>query len=274
MRHQAKVQACLLAVLLLVSACGQAVEGTARRGPDGVDRGFFFAGPVAEYGRSPSPDDTATLAYLRALRRIDVCGLVNRDTVGKAGEINWYGTLFAFDECDVAVKAPGRATQEFLSVQVALDRATGQPAFSAAGVSVHESSPGSCEFLLPLGLSRLPGAPTLNSQNQPVAKIGVIGGGDCPLARRTTAALAEWLDTRPPPARDAVAAYSVRLAEQDPCAVLSVPGREVVRWDIDRGTPYQCVFDVKRGAQPISVQVALAPKVGNMVIDGRERRDI
>lgn len=274
MRHQAKVRVSLLAVLLLVSACGQAVHGTARRGPDAVDSGFFFAGPVAGYGRPLSAADTATLAYLRALRRIDVCGLVNRDTVGKVGEINWYGTLFAFDECDVAVKAPGRADQEFLSMQVALDRAIGQPAFSAAGVPVHESSPGSCEFLLPLGLARLPGAPVLTSDNQPVAKVGVIGGGDCPLARRTTAALAEWLGTRPPPPRDAAAAYAVRLAEQDPCAVLSVPGRDVVRWDIGRGTPYQCVFDVTRGAQPVSVQVSLAPRVGNMVIDGRERRDI
>ncbi len=274
MRHQAKVQACLLAVLLLVTACGQAVDGSARRGSQAVDSGFFFAGPVAVFGRALSPADTATLTYLRALRRIDVCGLVNRDTVGKVGEIIWYGTLFAFDECDAAVKVPGRSAQEYLSVEVAWDRPTGQPAFTAAGLPVHETSSGSCEFLLPLGLAALPGAPALTSDNQPVVKTSVIGGGDCPLARRATTALAEWLDGRPLPARDAAAAYPIRLAEQDPCAVLAVIGGEITRWDIERGTPYQCVFDVKRGVRPTSVQVSLAPKVGNMVIDGRERREI
>jgi hypothetical protein len=274
MRHQAKVQACLLAVLLLVTACGQAVGGSARRGPQAVDPGFFFAGPVAVFGRTLSPVDTATLTYLRALRRIDVCGLVNRNTVGKVGETNWYGTLFAFDECDAAVKVPGRAVPEYLSVQVAWERPAGRPAFTAAGLPVHETSPGSCEFLLPLGLAKLPGAPPLTSDNQPVVKTSVIGGGDCPLARRTTVALAEWLERRPPPVRDAAAAYPIRLAEQDPCAVLAVIGGEVTRWDVERGAPYQCVFDVKRGVQPMSVEVSLAPKVGNMIIDGRERRDI
>lgn len=274
MRHQAKVQACLLAVLVLVTACGQAVDGSARRGPPAGDPSVFFAGPVAVFGRTPSPADTATLSYLRALRRIDVCGLVNGETVGRSGEINWYGTLFAFDECDAAVKVAGRPAQQYLSVQVAWEHPTGQPAFTAAGLPVHETSPGSCEFLLPLRLADLPGAPPLTSDNQPVVKTSVIGGGDCALARRTTTALAEWLDGRPPPARDAVAAYPIRLAEQDPCAVLAVVGGEVAAWDIERGAPYQCVFDLKRGAQPVSVQVSLAPKVGNMVIDGRERREI
>jgi hypothetical protein len=274
MRHRAKVQACLLAVLLLVTACGQAVGGSARRGSHAVDPGFFFAGPVPVFGRTVGAADTATLSYLRALRLVDVCGLVNRDTVGKIGEIDWYGTLFAFAECDVAVKVPGRIAQEYLSVEVAWDRPTGQSAFTAAGLPVHESSPGSCEFLLPLGLAALPGAPPLTSDNQPVMKTSVLGGGDCLLARRTTTALAEWLTSRPPPPRDGAAAYPIRLAEQDPCAVLTVIGGEIARWDIERGTPFQCVFEVERGAQAMTVQVSLAPKVGNMVIDGRERREI
>ena len=274
MRHQAKVQACLLAVLVLVTACGQAIGGSARRGSPAVDPGFFFTGPVAVFGRAVGPADTATLTYLRALRRVDVCGLVNRDTVGKIGEIDWYGTLFAFNECDAAVKVPGRAAQQYVSVEVAWERPAGQSAFTAAGLPVHETSPGSCEFLLPLGLAALPGAPPLTSANQPVVKTSVIGGGDCPLARRTTTAVAEWLGARPPPPRDAAAAYPIRLAEQDPCAVLAAVGSEITRWDVERSTPYQCVFDVERGARPMSVQVSLAPKVGNMVIDGRERREI
>ena len=56
--------------------------------------------------------------------------------------------------------------------------------------------------------------------------------------------------------------------------MLTVIGGEIARWDIERGTPYQCVLDVARGAQPMTVQVSLAPRVDNMVIDGRERRDI
>lgn len=270
MRHRAKVRACLLAVLLLVTACAGPLDGRARRGPDAADPGFFFAGPVEVYGRAVSPAGTATLAYLRALRRVDVCGLVNRDTVGKIGEIIWYGTLFEFDECDVAVKVPGRADPRYLSVDVAWERPTGAAAFTAAGQPVRETSPGSCEFLLPLDLAKLPGAPPLGG-TAPMVRTSVIGGGDCPLARRTITALADWLATAgPPPPRDAVAAYPIRLAEQDPCAVLSALGAQATRWDIARGTPYQCVFDIERAP----VRVSLAPRVGNMVIDGRERREL
>lgn len=273
MRHQAKARALLLVALLLLSGCGAAVDGDPRRGPDTPDPAAFFAGPVPSYGRQLSAADTARLAYLRALRRIDVCGLVNRDTIGEVGEIGWYGTLFAFDECDVDVKVAGRPEHQYLSVAVAMDRASGPPVFSAAGLDVHESSPGSCEYLLPLGLAKLPGAPPLGGPDQPVVAVSVIGGGDCPLARRAVTAVAEWLGTRPPTIRDAVAAFPVALAQRDPCEVLTrLDG--VVRWDVDRATAYQCVVDVARGRQPVSVQIGLAPKVGNMVIDGRDRREI
>ena len=56
---------------------------------------------------------------------------------------------------------------------------------------------------------------------------------------------------------------------------MAVIGAQVARWDIERGAPYQCVFDVTRGARPMTVQVSLAPEVGNMVIDiGGAQREL
>src|SRR6202030_2508092 len=66
----------------------------------------------------PGADDITMLAYLRALRRIDVCGLLTRDALPKVGEIVSVGTLFAFDECDAEVKVSGDSDRRFVSVEV------------------------------------------------------------------------------------------------------------------------------------------------------------
>src|SRR5687768_8601600 len=133
-----------------------------------TDPADFFAGEVPTYGQTVSPDDAIALTYLRAMRRVDPCGLLTRDTLAKVGEIGSVGTLFALDECDLDIKVPGEADRRYVSVEVILNRTSGEPvAFRAGGLPVYEAYPGSCDYLLPLDLSRLPGARPLPGPDQP-----------------------------------------------------------------------------------------------------------
>src|SRR6185312_1861439 len=75
-----------LVVAAAVAACSSPVDGSAVAGPRDVDQAYFFAGDIALYGRHVNTDDVAALAYLRALRRIDVCGLLTGEALGKIGQ--------------------------------------------------------------------------------------------------------------------------------------------------------------------------------------------
>src|SRR4029077_7525204 len=144
----------LLGVLGALAGCTRSLDGTAAMGPREVDPAYFFAGDVPTYGQRVNPGDVTTLAYLRAVRRIDPCGLLARDALAKIGEIGSVGTLFALDECDVDIKVPGEVSRRYASIEGILNRMVGQPvAFLAAGLPVYESYPGSCDYLLPLNLS-------------------------------------------------------------------------------------------------------------------------
>ena len=85
-----------------------------------IDPAYFFAGEVPTYGQTVSPNDVIVLAYLRAMRRIDPCGLVTRDAMAKIGEIGSVGTLFALEECDVDIKVPGETERRYATFEVTL----------------------------------------------------------------------------------------------------------------------------------------------------------
>lgn len=72
---------------------------------------------VPVYGQSVNADDRALLAYLRALRRIDMCGLLTGGTLDKVGEIVSVGTLYAFDECIAEIKISGVENPRYVSAQ-------------------------------------------------------------------------------------------------------------------------------------------------------------
>jgi hypothetical protein len=93
----------LLAILAIATGCAASIDGTARVGSRDVNPAALFADPVPTYGLPVKSTDVDALAYLRAIRRIDPCGLLTRDDLAKVGEIGSVGTLFAFDECDVDV---------------------------------------------------------------------------------------------------------------------------------------------------------------------------
>jgi len=265
----------LLAILVIVTGCAASIDGNARVGTRDVDPVAFFAGAVPTYGVAVSSDDVDALAYLRAIRRIDPCGLLTREDLAKIGEIGSVGTLFAYDECDLDVKVPGEADRRYLSVEITMTHVDDQPVdFRAAGLPVYGAYPGSCDYLLPLDLSRLPGAPPARGLNRPFVRIGLIADANCEFVRRMVRALAPRLATLHVPLRDAVAAYPAEVAEHDPCHVLAVLSGEIGYWDVARSRPYQCVFVLQRfGFDATPVQVLLEPLAYNLLTETRTRLD-
>lgn len=260
----------LTATLLLSTGCADYVVGNPQ--PDALDGDpqFFFDDPVLVYGQQVELTDSVRLAYLRALRRIDVCGLVDQDSLARIGETRSMATLFEFSECDVELKMPGDASRRFVSATVELAEANGPEVARADGVPVRETYPGSCEFLVPLDLAGLPGAVPLRGPEQPYLRIGIIAEDDCGLVVRVAAAIAAQTMRAPLPVRDGVAAYTTPLAERDPCEVLSV--LEVDFWDISAGEPYRCEFGVTGdgSGNAMPMELALRPRVVDVSVEGRE----
>jgi hypothetical protein len=265
----------LLAILAIVTGCAAPVDGTARVGPREVDPAAFFAGPVPTYGLPVSAGDVEALAYLRAIRRIDPCGLLTREDLAKIGEIGSVGTLFAFDECDADVKVPGEAARRYMSVELTLTHVDGQQVvFHAAGLPVYEAYPGSCDYLLPMDLARLPGAPPERGLDRPFVRIGLIADGNCEFVQRLVRALAPRLATLRVPLRDAVATYPAEVAEHDPCHVLAALRGQVGRWDALRSRPYQCDFVLQRiGFDATPLQLSLEPQAYDLATETRTRLD-
>src|SRR6185312_16324706 len=215
-----------LVVAAAVAACSSPVDGSAVAGPRDVDQAYFFAGDIALYGRHVNTDDVAALAYLRALRRIDVCGLLTGEALGKIGQTVSVGTLFAFNSCDAELKISGVDARRVVSVTA---DSTGTPV-------------NGCDVVVPLQLDRLPGAPALPATVHPSVKVEMIAAPDCDLTRRIADALTTRL-AKPLPPRDVAAVYPARLAERDPCEVLSVL-RDVTAWEIAGSAPYECRFTI------------------------------
>jgi hypothetical protein len=244
-----------LAILIALTGCARAIGGSPRASE--YDQSYFFAGDVPTYGQTVSPDDVTRLGYLRALRRIDPCGLLTRDDMAKVGEIGTVGTLFAFDECDVDVKVAGEAARWFLSIQLDL----------ANVGAVEETSPGSCEYLMPLPLSRLPGAHPLPGPEQPAVRIGLISQHNCVLVEKVVHAIEPRIASLRLPIRDAVGAYPAPLAERDPCQVQSA--LHVASWNVHASRAYSCALALGDGTP---VRVTLQPELFDQETDTRARR--
>jgi hypothetical protein len=265
--------AVLLAIMVALTGCSRGIDGSAVMGPRGVDRAYFFAGDVPTYGLEVSAGERATLAYLRAMRRIDPCGLVSRDSLAQIGEIGSVGTLFAFDECDVDIKVPGESKRRYVSVEVILSH-IGQPvAFLAGDLPVYEEFPGSCEYLMPLNLSLLPGAEPLRISDQPFVRVGLIAESDCDFVQRLVRAVAPRVQSLQFPVRDAVSTYPFALAERDPCEVLAVLGDDVDDWDISRSRPYECAFSITRSGDVVPIRLSLKPQLFDITNETRQYHD-
>jgi len=262
----------LLAAVVLLAGCGRIVDGSAALGSRDVDPSYFFTGDVDTYGQSVNADEVTALAYLRAMRRVDPCGLVTRESLAKVGEIGSVGTLFSLDECDIDIKVAGEADRRYASIEVILNRIAGERVvFLAGDLPVYETYRGSCDYLLPLNLSQLPGAQPLRTPDQPFVRVGLIAEDNCDFAQDLVRAIAPKLEALRLPVRDAVAAYPVRLAERDPCQVMSVISADVENWDIGRSRPYECDFGITRDDDVVPIRLSLKPQTFDMTTETRQR---
>ena len=120
----------------------------------------------------------------------------------------------------VDIKVPGEADRHYVSIEVIFYRMAGQPvAFLAGDLPVYETYPGSCDYLLPLNLSLLPGAQPLRQLDQPFVRVGLIAEENCDFAQRLARAIAPTVESLRLPVRDAVAVYPRRAGRAG-----SVPG--------------------------------------------------
>jgi hypothetical protein len=263
-----------LAAMLTLTGCDRLVDGRAGGPARNADLAYFFAGDVGVFGQTVSATDKSVLAYLRALRRIDVCGLLTRDAMAKVGELVSVATMFTFNECDMEIKLAGASGHKLVSVELVMTRSPGNVvAFWIGDTPVYKTIPGGCQYLVPLDLSTLPGAGPLHKPEQPFVRIGLIADEDCGLAERITDALAQRMRIAPLPARDGAAVYPSPLAERDPCEVLGVIGADVEHWDIDAAQPHECQFGVWHAGlgHAVSIQLQLQPKLVDTATAGRER---
>jgi hypothetical protein len=262
------VSALAVALIAAVSvpACIPPIGGKPVVGPTETDPAYFFAGDIPAYGRAVNTDDITYLAYLRALRRIDVCGLLTGATLAKVGQTFSVGTLFAFDECDAELKVSGVTDPRLLSVQLTMSlRPDEPPDFRVGDTAVYRTDFQSCNYLVVLDLARLPGARPLISVLEPFVQVSLFGPQDCDLTRRIAGAVAARLSAQPLPPRDAAATYPVRLAERDPCEVLAPLGGTVDLWDVPGSGPYRCRFGVTDGGGSAALEVRLEPRMVDAV---------
>lgn len=263
--------------ILVLTGCSRLVGGEAAVGSREVDQAEFFAGEVPLYGQQVSADDRTALAYLRAMRRIDVCGLATRDALAKIGEIISLGTFFDFNECNIEFKVSGVSAEQFATVALVMSRTPmGTAAFRVGGTPVYPTGSGLCDYLSPLPLKRLPDAQPLHTPDRPYTEVKLYGRKDCGLAQRIAATLAAQLATAPLPTRDGLATYSPALAERDPCEVLSVLSDDVDGWNIADAQPYECLFDLRVSglSEPTSLRVRLTPQVVDSAADRGQRREL
>jgi hypothetical protein len=267
--------AAVLTAITVLTGCSEVVTGKAGMGSRNIDSASFFAGDVDVYGQTVSANDKTELAYLRAMRRIDVCGLVTRNALANVGEPGSVGTLFAFNECDLDLKVPGETARKFISVEVKLSRPGSAVAFRVGDTPIYQSGRSSCQYLVPLDLSRLPGAHPMHKPEQPFIQVGGIAQEDCGVAMRVAQAVAQSVATAPLPPRDAVAAYPAALAERDPCQVLAVVAADVDHWDIAASQPHKCDFSIWRTGfrDVLPMQVNLQPEPVDFATQGRDRRE-
>jgi hypothetical protein len=273
-RRLVSALAVALTAAMSVPACAPPIVGKPVIGPAETDSSYFFAGDVPVYGRPMNPSDITYLAYLRALRRIDVCGLLTGATFAKVGQTFSVGTLFAFDECDAELKVSGVSEPRLLSVELAMSSLPADPpAFRVGATGVYRAGPDSCDYVIPLDLGVLPGARPLTTTMQPVVHVGLFGVQDCDLTKRVAGALATRLAAQPLPPRDAAAMYPARLAERDPCEVLSVLGATADRWDIPASGPYRCRFAATSDGTIAAIEVRLEPQLVDAATEGHLRVD-
>ena len=251
----------LLAVLLVVAGCARGTGGSPVTGPRDADPAAFFAGEVPDHGRSLTEQQSATQAYLRAVRRVDPCGFATREAMAGVGDVLTAGTMFEFNSCELEVKVAGDADPKIVSVAVAMtDIGDAAPVFTVGERPVYPYFDAGCGLQVPLPLSALPGAPVLTTSQQPYLQLAeLVSQQGCEFVDAMTKAIVAALDPLRIPLRDAVAVYPVRAAERDPCEVLDRLDR-VASWNPDVDQPFLCDFALRRDDSDVALRLEMSPR--------------
>ncbi|MUM19719.1 hypothetical protein FZI91_21825 [Mycobacterium sp. CBMA271] len=207
----------------------------------------MFAGGVPTYGQTVSEDVTTQLAYLRALRRIDPCGLVLAlKDVGAPTYIS--GDVGG---CFGSIKVAGIANPSSVGLSLLWgDPSLDKPEFTVGQTPVYHS-PGTCLFEFPIALDKLPNAPKLKGPRKPMLRVVVVDGSrsamstNCKVARPVINVLVA-MNPAELPVRDALGAYPIKIAERDPCEILAeYPGRARGLRPSLFGDPFSCRFSLQ-----------------------------
>jgi hypothetical protein len=251
----------LLGVLLVVTGCAGAIDGSPVAGVRDADPAAFFADAVPTYGQTLTDDELATQAYLRAMRRTDPCGFTTPKVLAGIGEITFSGTTDALNQCELGVKVPGDAEPRTIGAIVTMDRVGAEdgPVFTVGELPVYRYPVSECSLQMPLPLAAQPGAPPLDTADQPYLQLQQQGSEqDCDFVKKLVKATAVALDPARLPVRDALAVYPVPMADRDPCAVLGdLDG--VVDWDAGQTRPYTCEFTLRRSGADVDIELELRP---------------
>ncbi|MFA4084462.1 hypothetical protein ONA92_22445 [Mycobacteroides salmoniphilum] len=249
--------AAALAILLVATGCTRTVIGQARGGEPALGADSFFRGDQPDYGQKLTAGEKATLAYARALRRVDPCGFAaNLKDYGDPGQV-----VGDFQICYASVKVTGDPSLTEVSYEYSMqDKRDTSVAFQVGSVPVYDTG-SECEYEVPLGLERLPGAPASPTLQAVLTVSAYLYGSDeysdpdCRLAKQLVTAIAKDLPTGLQP-RSALSAYPIKLAERDPCEILGeYPGkaREV---SVDLlGDPFGCDFALSDSDIDYSVEL-------------------
>ncbi len=238
----------LIATVWAIGACSTVVSGIATGRLSAPTGQTLFEGPVPTYGQTFTEKQTALLAYLRALRRVDPCGLLLMlKDIGAPTYIS--GDVGG---CFGSVKVAGSASPSSVGLSLILgDYSREKPEFRVDGTPVFHTA-GTCLYEFPIALDKLPNAPKLTrGAGTPALRVVVVDGArsglvpNCTMAQPVIGVLAK-MNPADMPVRDALSAYPIKIAERDPCEILGeYPGQaNEVRQSLF-GDPYACRFSLQ-----------------------------
>lgn len=246
-----------LLVLLVVTGCARTVSGQPRGGEPAPGADSFFHGDQPDYGQKLNATEKVTLAYARALRRVDPCGFAaSLKDFGDPGQV-----VGDFPMCYASVKVTGDPGLTEVSYAYSMqDKRDIPAAFVVGSVPVYETG-ADCEYEVPLGLERLPGAPSNPTMQAMLSVSAYLYGSDeysdpdCRLAKQVMTAIAKELPSGLP-ARSALSAYPIKLAERDPCEILGEYPGKAQKVSVDLlGDPFGCDFSLSETDIEYTVQL-------------------
>lgn len=247
----------VLAILLAATGCTRTLAGQARGSEPAPGADSFFHGDQPDYGQKLSAQEKATLTYARALRRVDPCGFAaGLKEYGDPGQV-----VGDFQLCYASVKVTGDPGLTEVSYEYSMqDKRAAPESFRVGSVPVYETGE-ECEYEVPLELERLPGAPPSPTLQAVLSVSAYLYGSDeysdpdCRLAKQVVTAIAKQLPAGLP-ARSALSAYPIKLAERDPCEILGEYPGKAHEVSIDLlGDPFGCDFALSDSGIDYTVQL-------------------